>query len=212
LSPLPLGVQITLLKKTVMQQSLKSLLGLWITAAIGMGASPAWAGKLDATQQEQLQCYVLAGLTSSTDRSRALGLGNFCSSKTRLPLSVKGEMKLGFGEGVQDIAPGFMPPAGPDYAVMPGDKFFWAWQVDNASAMPIDSELSTYFRQNTTVISAHYVKGDMPTGQLPWAQVLGSQDARVRWIFSVDHPELVLQVLQAPPGTGYIVLYLQQRN
>lgn len=195
-----------------MQQGLKSLLGLWITAAIGMGASPAWAGKLNATQKAELNCYVLASLTSSVDRTRALGLGNFCSPKNRMPLSIKGDMRLGFGDGVQDIAPGFMPATGADYAVMPGDRFFWAWQVSHNGNTPIDSELSTYFRQNTTVLSAHYVKGDMPTGQLPWAQVLSSQDASVKWIFSADHPELVLQVQQAPPGNGYIVLYLQQRN
>jgi len=195
-----------------MQQHLKTLLGCLTATLVGLGINPASAGKLDPAQQAQLNCHVLAGLTSSADRTRALGLGNFCAPGNRLPLSIQGEMKLGFGDGVQDITPGFMPPVGMDYAVIPGDKFFWAWQVSNTSTVPIDSELSTYFRQNTSVISAHYVKGDMPTGQLPWAQVLGSQDARVRWTFSVDHPELFLQILQAPPGKGYIVLYLQQRH
>ena len=200
------------MKKAAMQQGLKSLLGLFISSVMGMAASPAGAGKLSATQKEQLNCYVLASLTSSADRTRALGLGTFCSPKTRLPLSVQGEMRLGFGEGVPDVAPGFMPPPGADYAVMPGDKFFWAWPVTHGGSTPIDSEISTYFRQDTTVISAHYVQGELPSGQLPWAQVLGSQDARVRWTLSMDHPELVLQILQAPPGKGYIVLYLQQRH
>ena len=177
-----------------------------------MAASPAGAGKLAPAQQEQLNCYVLASLASSADRTRALGQGNFCAPKARLPLSVQGEMRLGFGEDVPDVTPGFIPPAGPGYAVMPGDKFFWAWQVTHGGSTAIDSELSTYFRQDTSVISAHYVKGELPTGQLPWTQVLASQDANVRWTLSPNHPELVLQVLKTPPGKGYIVLYLQQRN
>lgn len=195
-----------------MQQGLKSLLGLFITSVVGMAVSPAGAGKLAPAQQEQLNCYVLASLASSADRTRALGQGNFCAPKARLPLSVQGDMRLGFGEDVPDVVPGFIPPAGPGYAVMPGDKFFWAWQVTHGANTPIDSELSTYFRQDTTVISAHYVKGELPAGQLPWARVLNSQDASVRWTLSPNHPELVLQVLQTPPGKGYIVLYLQQRN
>jgi hypothetical protein len=195
-----------------MQQGLKLLLGLFTTSVMGLASSPAAAGKLGPGQQDQLNCYVLASLAASADRTRALGQGNFCAPKARLPLSIQGEMKLGFGEDVPNVTPGFIPPAGPGYAVMPGDKFFWAWQVTHGGSAEIDSELSTYFRQDTTVISAHYVKGDLPAGQLPWSQVLASQDASVRWTLSPNHPELVLQVLKTPPGKGYIVLYLQQRN
>ena len=194
-----------------MQPGLKSPWGVLIALFIALGTSPARAGQLDPAQKGALKCYVLASLASSADHTRALGLGHFCTPQNRRTLSVKGDMRLGFGEGVHNVVPGFMPPAGPDYAVMPGDKFFWAWQVSHAGSTPIDSELSTSFRQNTTVISAHYVKGDLPSGQLPWLRVLGSQDARVTWSLSPDYPELLLQVQQVPPGNGYIVLYLQQK-
>ena len=76
---------------------------------------------------------------------------------------------------------------------------------------PINSELYSHFRQNTRGISVHYVKGDMPQHQLPWSQVLDSKDASVQWAVSADNAEILLQILQAPPGNGYVVLYLQQR-
>ena len=61
-----------------------------------------------------------------------------------------GEMKLGFGEGVAGISPGFMPPPGDaGYGVIPGEQYFWVLQVNNSGTTPVDSEFLERFPQDS---------------------------------------------------------------
>ena len=123
-----------------------------------------------------------------------------------------GEMKLGFGEGVAGISPGFMPPPGDaGYGVIPGEQYFWVLQVNNSGTTPVDSEFLERFPQVSNVIGVYYVKGALPSGQLPLAQVIASKDASVKWALPGDNAEVVIQVFQAPPGPGYVVSVQSRR-
>lgn len=192
---------------------MKQLLKVVTIGLIFSISATAHAGKIDPAQKALLECRVDSNTASSQDGTKVQGTGNFCVPKAIAKMSAVGEKKLGFGEGVKGVTPGFIPaPGDTGYAVEPGDKYFWAWAVNNAGTTPADNEFRDRFPQGSNVIGAYYVKGEMPAGQLPWAQVTGSKDAGVKWALPGDNAEVVIQIMQAPPGPGYIVLLLEQKN
>ena len=176
-------------------------------------ATYAYAGKISTEKKASMDCRIEANTVAGQDGTKALGQANFCVPKASAKMSAVGEKKQGFGDGVADVPPGFMPPPGSaDYGVESGDKYFWTWSVNNTGTVPVDSEFLDKFSQNSNIISAHYVKGPMPAGQLPWQKVISSQDATVSWAMPANNAEVVLQIKQAPPGPGYVVLVLQMKK
>jgi len=175
-------------------------------------STAAHAGKIDPAQKANLECRVDSNTASSQDGTKVQGTGNFCVPKAMAKMSAVGEKKLGF-EKANGVQSGFMPPPGDTgYAVELGDKYFWAWAVNNTGTTPADNEFRDRFPQGSNVTGAYYVKGEMPAGQLPWDKVIGSKDASVKWAMPGDNAEVVIQIMQAPPGPGYVVLTLEQKN
>jgi hypothetical protein len=175
-------------------------------------ATGAQAGKMSPQKKAGMDCRIESNTVSGQDGTKTLGQANFCVPKASAKMNAVGEKKQGFGDGVADVPAGFMPPPGSaEYGVEPGDKYFWTWSVNNTGTGPVDSEFVDRFPQGANVLSAHYVKGPMPTGQLPWSQVVASRDATVSWAMPANNAEVVIQVKQAPPGPGYVVLVLQMK-
>lgn len=173
----------------------------------------ASAGKIDPAMADQWDCHAETNTVSSQDGTKSLGTANFCVPKAASQMSVVGEKRQGFGNGVTGVTPGFIPAAGDSgYGVMPGEEYFWTWNVNVNGAGPAIGTLVDRFPINADVISAHYVKGALPGNQLPWAQVIASMDASVKFALPANNAEVVVDIMQAPAGPGYVVLVLKQKN